>query len=70
MTPPDDQTIHFVNIQHSISEAQHLLAKPMPSLAEMKAAQELFYNVRKSADVLLKYSLDLENYLFIVRGSK
>lgn len=53
-----------------MSEAQELMAKPMPTLAELKAAQELFYNVRKSADVLLKYSLDLENYLFIMRGSK
>lgn len=70
MTPPDDQTIHFVQIKNSMSEAQELLAKPMPSLAELKAAQELFYSVRKSADVLLKYSLDLENYLFIMRGSK
>jgi hypothetical protein len=70
MTPPDDQTIHFVQIRNSMSEAQELMARPMPSLAELKAAQELFYNVRKSADVLLKYSLDLENYLFIMRGSK
>jgi hypothetical protein len=70
MTPPDDQTIHFVQIRNSMSEAQELMARPMPSLAELKAAQELFYNVRKSADVLLKYSLDLENYLFITRGSK
>jgi len=53
-----------------MSEAQELMAKPIPTLAELKAAQELFYNVRKSADVLLKYSLDLENYIFITRGSK
>jgi hypothetical protein len=70
MQKPDDPTLHFVQIRNAMSEAQELMAKPMPSLAELKAAQELFYNVRKSADVLLKYSLDLENYLFIMRGSK
>jgi hypothetical protein len=70
MQKPDDPTLHFVQIRNSMSEAQELMAKPMPTLAELKAAQELFYNVRKSADVLLKYSLDLENYIFIIRGSK
>ena len=65
MNKPDDEILHFVQIQNCLAEAQRLMSKPTPSLPEVKAAQELFYNIRKSADVLLKYSLDLENYIFI-----